>query len=197
MVVKCCVGVAGVLGWRAQNSAICEHIYHINPLNHGHTQRFRRILAYVASTAFLQFCFVGARLRKHTDGRPKQIGYSSEGCPILQHNDQGKMSTIEGWSGKSIFHEKNNKTSCRKMELHKSERQQHHTSNYACLKSTSSQRMSAGEGNRNAGAKRAEWVVLPKVKQQMLSDCHASFDSWINIAKHQWTNSCCAISARN
>ena len=78
-----------------------------------------------------------------------------------------------------------------------SERQQHHTSNYACLKSTSSQRMSAGEGNRNAGAKRAEWVVLPKVKQQMLSDCHASFDSWINIAKHQWTNSCCAISARN
>lgn len=41
-----------------------------------------------------------------------------------------------------------------------SERQQHHTSNYACLKSTSSQRMSAGEGNRNAGAKRAEWVVL-------------------------------------
>ena len=43
LVVKCCVGVAGVLGWRAQNSAVCKHIYQSSE-SWPH-KRFRRILA--------------------------------------------------------------------------------------------------------------------------------------------------------
>ena len=107
-----CVGVAS-----AELGYLRAHISYQSSESWPH-KRFRRILAYVASTAFLQFCFVGARLRKHTDGRPKQIGYSSEGCPILQHNDQGKMSTIEGWSGKASSM-KNNK---------------HHAEKWSCTK---------------------------------------------------------------